>query len=197
MIDNSKNSLKPEHWVDEYGDFLYSYAVTRVYSQEIAEDIIQETFYSAFKAKDKFQGKSNERTWLVSILKNKIIDYYRKKANNPELPDYDFELETEIEDSSFISKGAFKGHWKDGKGPGDWHLSPINKLESEEFYQVLFRCLSFLPEKWAAAFTLKNMEDAESEIICKNLNISASNLWVIMHRARMQLRDCMEKNWQI
>ncbi|MBT4337971.1 MAG: sigma-70 family RNA polymerase sigma factor [Bacteroidetes bacterium] len=193
---SSLNTLSPNTWVENHGDFLFNYASGRIYNQETAEDIVQETFLSAYKARNNFKGKSSERTWLVSILKNKIIDFYRKKANNPELSDYDFELETDQDDSPFISEGAFKGHWKDGQGPGNWHLSALSKMESEEFYAVLHLCLSLLPVKWSSAFSLKFLEDLESEKVCKHLNISASNLWVIMHRARLQLRVCMDKNWE-
>ena len=181
-------SLNPDTWVEDYGNYLYNFAIMRVYDSELAEDLVQDTFLSAVKAKDGFLGNSSVKTWLTSILKRKIIDYFRKNARNKEdkiLDKPDF----------FQTQGILKGHWDDNHLPDQWHFSESGLLEDTEFYKVLKGCLSKLPQKMAASFTLKEVEDYTTEEICKELDITPSNLWVMIHRAKLQLRDCLEKRW--
>lgn len=181
-------TLKPDTWVEAYGNYLYNFAIMRVYDSALAEDLVQDTFFSAVKAKDSFLGKSTEKTWLTSILKRKIIDYYRKNARNKEdklLDKPDF----------FQTQGILKGHWEDNYLPDQWHYSESGLLENTEFYKILKNCLGRLPKKMAATFALKEIEDFTTDEICKELDITPSNLWVLMHRAKVQLRDCLEKTW--
>ena len=184
-----------EKWVNKHGDALYSYAITRVFNPEIAEDLVQDTFLSAIKAITNFQHKSSIKTWLISILKRKIIDYFRKKSTTHEKLTENITQDWKKNASPFVNKGPLKGTWKDNRVPGSWSVSEDNSIESEEFYKILNMCLSFLPPKWASCFTLKVIEEYSTEEICKEINISSSNLWVMLHRARLQLRECMEKNW--
>ncbi len=185
---------KPEMWVDEYGDILFSYAIIRVNNQVLTEDLVQETFLSALKGINNFQGKSSLKTWLISILKRKIIDHYRKKSTSNEQFSEELTNDSSFENTPFIEKGKNKGAWKEGRIPKDWsHVE--NKIESEEFQKALMECLSALPDKLSDCFTMKIMEEQENEEICKHLKITTSNLWVMLHRARLQLRECMEKNW--
>lgn len=185
----NKNNLNPHNWVEVYGDFLLNYCITRVYSRELARDIVQETFVSAFQAMDSFQEKSSERTWLISILKRKIIDHYRKKNRRGEQLTDNYEL-------PFKSNGFWEGHWMQERRPNEWLSKRIEEEDSEEISEILRNCLELLPEKTKACFTLKTMEEHSTEKICKELGISASNLWVILHRARLQLRECVEKKWK-
>lgn len=180
--------LDPSTWVGDYGDYLYNFAIARVYDVETAHDLVQETFLSAVKAKDSFLGKSTEKTWLTSILKRKIIDYYRKNARNKE----DKILDS---DRQFQAEGIMHGHWEDEQLPSKWSYDGTRTLESEEFFRTLKACLSKLPPKWSAVFTMKEIEEMKTEEVCKELDITSSNLWVIMHRAKVQLRKCIEKNW--
>lgn len=182
-VDIQKDSSQ---WVDLYGDYLYSYAVSRVYSKEISKDLVQETFLSALKAFSTFQNKSTVKTWLVSILKNKIIDYYRKKARN---------VEDQSMDSPFMSEGDFPMHWNESRAPHSQHPATDQHIQTEEFMQILQVCLELLPPKAAAVFGMKVMEEMESDEVCKEMGIGASNLWVILHRARLQMRECLENNW--
>lgn len=179
------NQLNPSEWVNKYGDYLYNYAITRTQSQEIAEDLIQDTFLSALKAKKTFKGNSSERTWLIAILKRKIIDYYRNTSRKKE--------DKTLDSKPFRDSGFFSGHWLDSKTPANWNIEKL--IETEELLDILKYCLSLLPEKWKACFNLKNMEDIPNKEICKELEISESNLWVMLHRARLQLRECLEINW--
>lgn len=178
-----------------YGDYLYSYALSRVYRKELAEDLVQETFLSALKSRNSFRGQSSEQTWMISILRNKIVDHYRKVGTSREKMILDKNWETRGEDSPFQKEGAFKGHWIKSSAPGSMGGSIEKMIDSKEFQKILELCLSLLPEKWAAVFTLKVMEEYESDEVCKDLDISSSNLWVILHRARLKIRECLEKRW--
>ncbi|MBN4062131.1 sigma-70 family RNA polymerase sigma factor [Bacteroidales bacterium AH-315-I05] len=185
---------EPSQWVELYSDYLFVYAFARVHKKEVAEDLVQDTFVSAIKAKDSFQQKSTERTWLTSILKNKIIDYYKKKSTQSEIS-IGADEDSENPNTFFETEGSRQGMWQVDARPGFWDTDYKTPVEKIEFYTILNQCLENLPEQWAAVFTLKNMEDFDAQEICKELNISSSNYWVIMHRSKLQLRDCMSKNW--
>jgi len=177
----------PSQWVNLYSDYLFVYAVARVHSKELAEDIVQDTFLSAVRASDGFKGRSSERTWLTSILKNKIIDHYKKKSTQNEVADE--------KGNYFETEGSRKGMWSIGGRPKPWDTDYQTPVEKAEFYEILNNCIGNLPDDWGAVFSLKNLEGLDAKEICKELNITSSNYWVIMHRAKLQLRDCMEKNW--
>ena len=194
MSEEEKNILEPQHWVERYGDYLYNYTIVRVNDQEKAEDLVQETFLAALKAKDNFQGKSTERTWLISILKRKIIDTYRKQYASKESSMGEFEQD--ISDGDFYrAEDPFRGHWLEGKGPHSHSLMPEGELEQEELMQIIQACISKLPTNLASAFIMKMIDEAESDEVCKELGITPSNLWVMLHRARLKMRECVEKKW--
>ena len=185
---NDKYSMNPAQWVEEYGDQLYTYAYYRSSSAQTAEDLVQDTFVAALKAKNSFEGRSSVKTWLFSILKRKIVDYYRSKAKHQE-------IDVENEDLPFIREGAKKGEWDKERVPLDWTKEGIGELDKEEFYKILELCLSLLPEKWNAVFFFFSMEEISTAKICKELGLTSSNIWVILHRARLRLRECFEKKW--
>jgi RNA polymerase sigma-70 factor (ECF subfamily) len=187
-------TLEPDKWIERYADALFGYAYSRINRQDIAEDLVQDTFFSALKAKDTFLFNSSEKTWLVAILKRKIIDHYRKKSTQNELNIFDKDTKDGFMNHFFETEGS-PGHWSDENAPKQWRKDFETQVESDEFYDILKNCLGKLPEKWAAVFTLKNMDDLESEEICKELQIAPSNYWVIMHRAKLQLRECLQINW--
>lgn len=189
------NISDPSLWTEKYGDYLFSYAMSRVFQRELSEDLVQETFLSALKSKEKFKGESKEKTWLTSILKNKIIDHYRKAGTSREKMIIDKNWEVGGENLPFQQEGPFKGHWKKDAAPGKSGFNIEEMIERDEFQKILELCISFLPQKWAAAFTLKIIEECESEEICKELEITSSNLWVLLHRARLKIRQCLEKKW--
>ena len=183
-----KELLNPNEWLQNHGDFLFSFTMARIYSTEIAEDIVQDTFVSAFEARDKFKGNSSERTWLVSILKRKIIDHYRKSSKNQQ-------TSLDLFEKPFYQDGLHEGTWVKEKVPQNWNMDFFQEMDREEFFKIFQYCLSLLPEKVANCFSMKSVDELETKEICKVLQISASNLWVMLHRARLQLRECMEKNW--
>jgi len=152
-----------------------------------AEDIVQDTFLAALKNADKFQGKSSEKTWLFAILKNKIIDHFRRKSKSSER-EMNFE-------SPFQNSGLMMKHWNKERGPAEWESAFEEKEEKDELSRIFHYCLSRLPERLSTVFSMKVIKECDSDEICKEVGISASNYWVTMHRARLQLRECMEKHW--
>ncbi len=194
-IKNTVQILNPEKWIDSYTDYLYSFAYNRVNDRETAKDLVQETFLSALEGKDGFKGQASEKTWLVSILKRKIIDLYRKNAAHPQQSFEESEQYKVAYSHYFTEIGFIKGEWNKANAPKPWNVSDKNTIEQKEFKQILAACLGKLPKMWLAAFSLKYLEEEESETICKELEITSSNYWVIIHRAKLQMRECLEKNW--
>jgi RNA polymerase sigma-70 factor (TIGR02943 family) len=184
------NLADPERWVEEHGDYLYAYALMRVRDPVKAEDFVQETFLSGLKA--NFGGRSSEKSWLVGILKNKIFDYYRKLGRETSFTDMEFLKDEQSE--CFHQEGVYKDLWIGSKGPVEWP-DPGASLDREEFWVVFNRCAGKLPKNVSQVFLLREMDDVDSKEICELLNISQSNLWVMLHRARMALRRCLEMNW--
>jgi RNA polymerase sigma-70 factor (ECF subfamily) len=185
--------IDPERWVDQYGDFLYGYALRRLRNRDLAEEVVQETFLAALQARDKFAGHSSERTWLIGILKHKMVDHFRRA--NREMPlDQADTLSAEAEDA-FHTTGEWVGHWKEERGPAAWGTDPAAVVEQKEFWTVFERCLSALPARLAQVFVLREMDGLSTDEICETLNISANNLWVMLHRARTQLRRSLETNY--
>jgi RNA polymerase sigma-70 factor (TIGR02943 family) len=182
----------PERWVELYGDFLFRFAMIRVRDLSKAEDAVQETFLAALKGGKNFAGRSEEKGWLVGILKNKISDYYRKTSRETSFTDTEFYARQES--NHFVAAGLFKGRWIQELAPEEW-TSPGASLDKDVFWQTFRECSSKLPKNVAAAFSLREIEGMECKEICSTLNISESNLWVMLHRARMALRHCMEVNW--
>jgi RNA polymerase sigma-70 factor (ECF subfamily) len=190
---NRASSLSdPERWVDEHGDYLFKYALIRLRDQQRAEDVVQETFLVALKGGKSFQGKSAEKTWLVGILKNKIGDIFRKASRETSFTDLDFYQDEESD--RFVADGLGKGGWIHERGPQEWPDAGAS-LDNELFWKTYRDCAGKLPQKVAAVFNLREVDGIESREVCELLNISESNLWVMLHRARMALRRCMETNW--
>lgn len=176
--------VDPSEWVDRYGDYLFRYAMLRVRDRSHAEDLVQETFLAALKGRHSFSGESSEATWLVGILKHKIVDHFRRQSREVSLPE-----EYPPEDEPFRADG----HW--AAGPKEWGGNPADLFRQKEFIEQLTKCLSRLSPTHAAVFTLREIEGAGTKEICKELNVTETNLWVILHRARMQLRKCLETRW--
>lgn len=175
-----------------YGDYLFSYAMTRLRDPARAEDAVQDTFLAALKGGTSFAGRSAEKSWLVGILKNKIADYYRKAGRETSFTDMEFYSDEESD--QFVANGLFKDSWIHELGPREWS-NPGASLDSEVFWQVFRDCSNKLSKSVATVFTLREVDGLESRQICAMLNISESNLWVMLHRARMALRRCLDTNW--
>ena len=181
--------VNPHKWVEMYADYLYAYAITRIRDEELARDLVQETFLAALERLAKFEGKSTERTWLTAILKNKIIDVYRKKSSQPLLS----EIKTaEQEQQDFFEDD---GHWSPHRRPQPFGIEGHDSLHNKEFNRILQACMKKLPELWLAVFTMKHIDEEATPNICAELKVSDSNFWVIIHRTKLNLRACLQKNW--
>lgn len=184
-------ATRVEQWVEEYGNYLFRYAWARVHDRHAAEDLVQQSLLAAWKSQERFAEKASAKTWLTSILRHKIMDYIRKK--NREYP-VDCEGQYEQQpDASFNENGFWDVQM--GKEPRDWRLNPGEALYSKEFMQILERCLEDLPEQMRVGFVMRELEGLSPQEIRDLLEVSRSNVWVLLHRARKQLRGCIEKHW--
>jgi RNA polymerase sigma-70 factor, ECF subfamily len=190
---STQETFDATRWVDAHGDFLYSFALSRVRDRWAAEDLVQETLLAAMQSRKAYREQASERTWLCGILKHKIIDHYRKSSREVELTDEEGDLSSY--DYLFRDEGVWKGHWTAEARPVEWHDNPETALEHTEFRGILTHCLGELPERVANVFTLREMEGFDAAEICDILGIKANNFWVMMHRARLHLRRCLENNW--
>lgn len=180
-----KHELNPNNWIRLYSDYLFNYTISRVNDREIAKDLVQETFLAALGAMANFKGEANERTWLTAILKRKVIDYYRKINSN----------KGKAEVRMSYNDDENEGEWLETKVSDPYDKTAEDKLENEELGAVIHDCLSKLNIKQAEVFKMKTILNMETEVICNELNITASNLWVIIHRARTAMAECIEKHW--
>lgn len=176
-------------WLKDYGDELMSWAYYKTSNKEIAEDLVQDTFLSAHNSIKSFKEKSNPKTWLFTILNNKIIDYYRsaihkRNFNETQLSNEDSEFS--IFDQNDMWKSSSVSNWDD-----EPHL-----LDRPEFLKVLESCLDKLPEKYKAVTLAKYFHHKKGKLICQELDISPSNLWQIVHRSKLQLKSCLDVNWK-
>ena len=180
-------SSDPADWVDRYGDGLYRYALLRLRSPELAADAVQETFLEALRARGSFAGRSSERTWLIGILRHKVIDQFRRMRREPTTgdgtPDHGA-------DGSLFDN---RGRWR--VAPNDWGSEPGRALETREFWDVFSRCLAKLPRGVADAFFLRELDELCADEVQQALGITPANLWKRLHRARSLLRRCLELNW--
>ena len=177
----------PATWLDQHGDSLYRFALLRVRNPTTAEDLVQETLLAAWRAKDNFAGQAAERTWLIAILKNKLIDHFRRSSRETPLPD-NADNDDAI-DALFVEH---TGHW--AHPPTAWPR-PDDALEQAEFWRVFQDCLAGLPDRQAQVFTLTEVDGLSTEELCKALAAQPSNVWVMLHRARLRLRECLEQRW--
>ena len=178
--------LNPNKWIDLYADYLFNYTISRVNDREIAQDLVQETFLAGLKSMKNFKGEASERTWLISILKRKIIDHYRKINS--------IKGKAEVRITS-NNESETEGDWLEERVADPFDKTAEDSMQNIELGEAILNCLSKLPEKQAEVFRMKTIEGIETEDICNELNISASNLWVIIHRARTAIASCLKENW--
>ncbi len=182
----SKHQINPNNWIDLYSDYLFNYTISRVSDRDIAQDLVQDTFLAGLKSMINFKGNASERTWLVSILKRKIIDYYRKINSNKGKAEvriaYNNDTETE-------------GDWLEERVADPFDKTAEDNLQNNELGDAIYNCLGKLPKKQAHVFKMKTIQSYETEVICNELNITASNLWVIIHRARTAMALCLKESW--
>ena len=177
--------------LDQHRGYLLRVARLQLRDEALAEDVVQETLLAALSGSG-FSGKSSLRTWLTGILKHKIVDAIRRKQREPTVAsafgDIDSEVDIEDLDGLFKDNGAW-----DAK-PAEWG-DPDAALSRQQFFEVMNLCLEKLPPNTARVFVMREVMELETDEICKELTITANNLWVILYRARMSLRECLERNW--
>jgi RNA polymerase sigma-70 factor (ECF subfamily) len=175
-------------WLNEHGDYLYRFALARLRDQHQAEDAVQETMLAAIKS-NSFEGESSARTWLTGILKHKIIDLQRKQIREQPISAL---VDLDASDTSMDDFFDESGHWLDKSQTLEM---PENALQQKQFLSILNACMDKLPAKLATIFMMRDVHETDNENICKELNITATNAWVMLYRARMGLRKCLEIHW--
>jgi RNA polymerase sigma-70 factor, ECF subfamily len=192
MIDDhthipSPEDLDPTNWVKDHGDYLFRFALVRLKDRAAAEDAVQETFLAGMKAIERFDKRKPIRAWLTGILKFKVVDRIRIAAR-------EFNVEDD-EQITMMTGTAFRYFGIPDRQTQPLKFDPRHALEQKEFMTYFTKCLAGLDDRLNAVFVLREIEGESTEFICKELSISANNLWVILHRARQRLRMCLELNW--
>src|SRR5258707_9107950 len=190
---NTETSHTIELWVEQYTESMYSWAFYKTSGKETAEDLVQDTFLAACQQLPGFKGESSPKTWLFSILNNKINDYHRKRLRNPAPAE---QIENDQHAGNLFSLFFDRNDkWDNVQKPSNWTREDENILDNAAFNKVLQHCLEKLPAQWFSAVGMKYIHEKKSEEICQELGIAATNYWQILHRAKLQLRKCLELNW--
>ena len=181
----------PAQWPARFGDELYRFALSRVSDVETAEELVQETFLSALANLATFRAEASERTWLFVILRRKIIDHYRRQARAPHIGLDELRDGGSAPEPDYFNPA--NGHWTGPQAPASW-LRADAALEQQELHEILRRCQERLSPQQGAVFAMRFVEELSSEEICQELGLTSANYWVIVHRAKLQLRRCLEKH---
>lgn len=182
----TNREINPNDWIDLYADYLYNYTISRINDKEIAQDLVQDTFLAGLKSMKNFKGEASERTWLISILKRKIIDHYRRINSK--------KGKAEVR-MTYNSDNESEGDWLEERVADPFDKTAEDTIRNKELGDAILECLGKLPPKQAQVFKMKTIEGLDTEVICNELNITASNLWVIIHRARTSMAACLKENW--
>lgn len=171
-------------WVEQYSEPLLKRAVYLLSDKEDAEDVVQEVFIAAFSSYDSFEEKSKPLTWLQTILKNKVADFYRKK----------YRAEPQIRLDHFFDE---TGSWKNDDVLQDWDATnkEAELLDNDDFNKTLEDCIEELPSRWKIPMKMYYLQEKKAPEVSQELDISTTNLWKILQRSRMQLRECLDFNW--
>ena len=174
--------------IHSHRGYLLRVAALQLRNDELAEDVVQDTLLAALQGKAGFSGRSSLKTWLTGILKHKIVDAIRKKVREPVTAP--LEEESQLDDFDALFDGV--GHW--ANPPANWG-DPEAELSRREFFDVVEFCLDKLPPNTARVFMMREVMELDGPEICKELSITSTNLWVILYRARVALRLCLEQHW--
>jgi RNA polymerase sigma-70 factor (ECF subfamily) len=186
---NDHPLASPDTWLAEHGAALYKYALIHTRDAHRAEEAVQETLVAALQSRETYAGTASTRTWLIGILKHKLIDMFRQESRMTTFDDPEAIGDGVAPDDELFDA---RRHWKDT--PSDWG-NPEEMLERGQFMTVLQRCLDALPDRLARLFMLREVMEEKTELICKELAITPTNLWTMLHRARLGLRRCLDRNW--
>lgn len=184
---NGKPVADPAEWLCQYGDSFYAYAYSRLHDANAAEEVVQETFLAGIRHLKSYRGESSQKSWLITILRRKIVDHVRVRDRFENRRASDDEM-----DSCPIVSSS-DGDWR--IDPADCSSIPEAVASFNELWDRLHHCLDELSESQRSAFVLRELEHLEADEICKLLEIKPSNLWVRLHRARLKLAACVGELW--
>jgi RNA polymerase sigma-70 factor, ECF subfamily len=176
------------HELESHRTALLRFAVAQLRDQTHAEDCVQEALSAAIENASRFAGQSSVRTWLIGILKHKILDHFRTLSRNQTVALTERESTFDDFDALFEEDGHFI------EAPAFW-ANPEQALSQAQFFAVLEACMDRLPKNTALVFRMREIMGVDVEEICKELSITSNNCWVLIYRARMSLRECLEKRW--
>ena len=184
----TSTKLDPATWLDRYGDIMFRYALARVRDNATAEDLVQDALLAAIGALDSFKGGSTEQTWLIGILRHKVLDYFRKSAREQPI-EFDRNQSSTEHDADFDEQGSW------AVPIADWR-TPEKSVERDEFWQILRGCLDTLPDNLRTVFSLRELDGLETDQLMETLDISTkNNLWVMLSRARKGIQKCLQDKW--
>jgi RNA polymerase sigma-70 factor (ECF subfamily) len=167
---------------------MLKFAMLQLRNEAHAEDCVQDALTAAIQSADRFAGDSSVRTWLIGILKHKILDHFRRTKREQAFTGSEEESTLDDLDGLFAGDGHFLSP------PAAWG-NPEQALSQNEFFEVLERCMENLPKLTARVFVMREVMGVTTEEICEQLAITSNNCWVLIYRARMSLRECLEKRW--
>jgi len=182
------DDLNVQTWLEDHGDFLFSYALLKVKDSHVAEDMVQETLLAAITAKDTFSNQSTIRTWLIGILKHKLVDRFRRESRETVISDLIDQDEGDNLEQFFNSNGSWINK-------PEIFPNPELAFQQKEFRKVFQQCLSGLKPRQVEVFLAKEIHGMSNEDICKNFSLNPTNVWVLMHRARLSLHKCLKIHW--
>lgn len=184
----TSTKLDAATWLDRYGDIMFRYALARVRDNATAEDLVQDALLAAIGALDTFKGGSTEQTWLIGILRHKVLDYFRKSAREQPI-EFDRNQSSTEPDGDFDEQGSW------AVPIADWR-TPEKSVERDEFWQILRGCLDTLPDNLRTVFSLRELDGLETDQLMETLDISTkNNLWVMLSRARKGIQKCLQDKW--
>lgn len=184
---NSSNAVDPKIWVEKYHDYLFKYALSRLREADLAEEKIQETFLAALQSRKNFRGLASERSWLISILKRKIYDHFRRIRR-----DRKYYVTSPM---ACISYDVYDSKKRYAVRSSIWVCDPSKAYEQKEFLKIITYALSELPGRLAQVFILREIFEFSSQEICDLLDISVCNLYVMIHRARKRIGHNLQLKW--
>lgn len=181
-MERDKKIKDIQTWIEIYSLPLLNRAVYLVSDEQDAKDLVQDVFLAALESYDSFKEESNPKTWLTGILNNKVADFYRKK----------YRTTGQIRLDYFFDES---GAWRRDDVLNGWVDKETSLLNDDEFNATLENCLDSLPLKWRIPIKLYYLEEKKTDMVCQETGISTTNLWKILQRGRLQLRECLEINW--
>lgn len=178
----------PDKWVELYSDYLFGFAMSRLRDRELAADCVQDTFLAGIKALDRFDGSRDIKFWLRGIMRNKIVDQIRKSVK-------EHKVNIDNEDEELLESFWFKYSGIATTNPDPWQFNPRKFYDNTEFWKVFQECIDSVKDPARQAFVLRVLEDHTTEEVCKVMDIKPNYLWVLLHRAREQLKVSLEAKW--